>query len=45
MVHAMLLTVKGLLPLVGSLGGISTKDLSLTRGFEICLLVASLCQF
>lgn len=36
------LAVKELVP-SGSLG-ISTKDLSLTRGFSVCLPVASLCQ-
>lgn len=34
--------VKGLVP-SGSLGD-STEDLSLTRGFDVCLPVASLCQ-
>lgn len=36
------LAAKGLVP-SGSLG-VSTEDLSLTRGFYVCLPVASLCQ-
>lgn len=34
--------VKGLIPLESL--GVSTDDLSLTRGFDVCLPVASLCQ-
>lgn len=36
--------MKGPVLLVGHLGGISTKDLSLTRGSETCLPLASLWQ-